>query len=139
MKNKKENLLENIDSDKAGEDKKENVKKRPWIITFFCIIGIFWLILYFLGLLSFIVTKNFRETGNAFDLFIELITFFYAIIALRLYWQMKKAGVYILGIISSIEIILNLLNGIWPLSLSCGCQFPILLTILGLIYRKRMS
>ena len=139
MKNKKENLLENIASDKAGEDKKENVKKRPWIITFFCIIGIFWLILYFLGLLSFIVTKNFRETGNAFDLFIELITFFYAIIALRLYWQMKKAGVYILGIISSIEIILNLVNGFWPLSLSCGCQFPILLTILGLIYRKQMS
>jgi tryptophan-rich sensory protein len=139
MKNKKENLLENIASDKAGEDKKENIEKRPWIITFFCIIGIFWLILYFLGLLSFIVTKNFRETGNAFDLFIELITFFYAIIALRLYWQMKKAGVYILGIISSIEIILNLLNGVWPLSLSCGCQFPILLTILGLIYRKRMS
>jgi tryptophan-rich sensory protein len=139
MKNKKENLLENIASDKAGEDKKENVKKRPWIITFFCIIGIFWLILYFLGLVSFIVTKNFRETGNAFDLFIELITFFYAIIALRLYWQMKKAGVYILGIISSIEIILNLLNGVWPLSLSCGCEFPILLTILGLIYRKRMS
>jgi len=139
MKNKKENLLENIASDKAEEDKKENVKKRPWIITFFCIIGIFWLILYFLGLLSFIVTKNFRETGNAFDLFIELITFFYAIIALRLYWQMKKAGVYILGIISLIEIILNLVNGFWPLSLSCGCQFPILLTILGLIYRKRMS
>jgi len=139
MKNKKENLLENIASDKAGEDKKENVKKRPWIITFFCIIGIFWLILYFLGLLSFIVTKNFRETGNAFDLFIELITFFYAIIALRLYWQMKKAGVYILGIISSIEIILNLVNGFWPLSLSCGCEFPIILTILGLIYRKQMS
>jgi len=139
MKNKKENLLENIASDKVGEDKKENVKKRPWIITFFCIVGIFWLILYFLGLLSFIVTKNFRETGNAFDLFIELITFFYAIIALRLYWQMKKAGVYILGIISLIEIILNLVNGFWPLSLSCGCQFPILLTILGLIYRKRMS
>ena len=139
MKNKKENLLENIASDKAGEDKKENVKKRPWIITFFCIIGIFWLILYFLGLLSFIVTKNFRETGNAFDLFIELITFFYAIIALRLYWQMKKAGVYILGIISLIEIILNLVNGFWPLSLSCGCEFPIILTILGLIYRKQMS
>ena len=139
MKNKKENLLENIASDKTGEDKKENIEKRPWIITFFCIIGIFWLILYFLGLLSFIVTKNFRETGNAFDLFIELITFFYAIIALRLYWQMKKAGVYILGIISLIEIILNLVNGFWPLSLSCGCEFPIILTILGLIYRKQMN
>ena len=139
MKNKKENLLENIASDKAGEDKKENIKKRPWIITFFCIIGIFWLVLYFLGLVSFIVTKNFRGAGNAFDLFIELITFFYAIIAVRLFWQMKKAGIYILGIISSIEIILNLLNGFWPLSLSCGCEFPIILTILGLIYRKRMS
>jgi hypothetical protein len=52
---------------------------------------------------------------------------------------MKKAGIYILGIISSVEIILNLLNGVWPLSLSCGCEFPILLTILGLLYRKQME
>jgi hypothetical protein len=139
MKNKKENLLENIASNKTESNKKEEIKKRPWIITLFCIIGIFWLVLYFLGLVSFIVTKNFRDVGNAFDLSIELITFFYAIIAVRLFWQMKKAGIYILGIISSIEIILNLLNGVWPLSLSCGCEFPIILTILGLIYRKRMS
>jgi hypothetical protein len=139
MKNKKENLLENIASNKAGGDEKENIRKRPWIITLFCIIGIFWLVLYFLGLVSFIVTKNFRDVGNAFDLYIELITFFYAIIAIRLFWQMKKAGIYILGIISSIEIILNLVNGVWPLSLSCGCEFPIILTILGLIYRKQMS
>jgi len=139
MENKKENLLESIDSAKTDEKTKENIGKRPWIITFFCIIGIFWLILYFLGLISLILTKNFRDTENAFNLFIELITFFYSIIAIRLYWQMKKAGVYILGIISSIEIILNLLNGVWPLSLSCGCEFPLLLTILGLIYRKQMN
>jgi hypothetical protein len=119
---------------------KEALKnKRPLVITLLCIIGIFWLILYFLGLVNFILTKNFRDTENVFDLFIELITFFYAIIAIKLYWQMKKAGIYILGIISSIEIILNLLNGVWPLSLGCGCKFPILLTILGLIYRKQMS
>jgi hypothetical protein len=139
MENKKENSLENIASNKAGKDRKENIGKRPWIITLFCIIGIFWLVLYFLGLVSFIVTKNFRDIGNAFDLSIELITFFYAIIAVRLFWQMKKAGIYILGIISSMEIILNLLSGTWPLSLSCGCEFPILLTILGLLYRKQMS
>jgi tryptophan-rich sensory protein len=139
MENKKENSLEDIASDKTKSNEKEKIKKRPWIITLFCIIGIFWLVLYFLGLVSFIVTKNFRGAGSVFDLFIELITFFYAIIAVRLFWQMKKAGIYILGIISSIEIILNLLNGVWPLSLSCGCEFPILLTILGLIYRKQMN
>jgi len=139
MQNKKENLLEDISPSKAKQNQEKKTEKRPLIITFLCIIGIFWLILYFLGLISFILTKNFKSAGDAFHLFIELITFFYGIIAIILYWQMKKAGIYILGIISSIEIILNILNGFWPISLSCGCEFPILLTILGLIYKKQMS
>jgi tryptophan-rich sensory protein len=120
-------------------EKGESKNKRPLIITFLCIIGIFWLILYFLGLINLILTTNEKSINNAINLFIEIITFLYAIIAIRLYWQMKKAGIYILGIISSVEIILNLLNGVWPLSLSCGCEFPILLTILGLLYRKQME
>jgi tryptophan-rich sensory protein len=120
-------------------EKEESKNKRPLIITFLCIIGIFWLILYFLGLINLILTINEKNINNAINLFIEIITFLYAIIAIRLYWQMKKAGIYILGIISSVEIILNLLNGVWPLSLSCGCEFPILLTILGLLYRKQME
>jgi len=120
-------------------EKEESKNKRPLIITFLCIIGIFWLILYFLGLINLILTTNEKSINNAINLFIEIITFLYAIIAIRLYWQMKKAGIYILGIISSVEIILNLLNGVWPLSLSCGCEFPILLTILGLLYRKQME
>jgi len=120
-------------------EKEESKNKRPLIITFLCIIGIFWLILYFLGLINLILTTNEKSINNAINLFIEIITFLYAIIAIRLYWQMKKAGIYILGTISSVEIILNLLNRVWPLSLSCGCEFPILLTILGLLYRKQME
>lgn len=118
-----------------------NVKtKRPLIITIFCILGTIWLFMMLLGIYGFIlnIQKNYNFL-NTLRLIIEILLFVFGIIALRFYWLMKKRGVWILGLIAGIEIVFNLYYGFWPLSLACGCQFPIILTILGLIYFKQMS
>lgn len=113
--------------------------KRPLIITIFCILGIIWLFIIFLGIVGiFLNIKQNYSFLNIIRLIIEVLFFILGIVALRLYWLMKKRGVWILALISGIEIIFNFYYGIWPLSLACGCQFPIILTILGLIYLKKM-
>lgn len=114
--------------------------KRPLIITIFCVSGIIWLFMIFLGIIGFLsnIKQNYGFL-NIIRLIIEVLFFIFGIVALRLYWLMKKRGVWILALISGIEIIFDFYYGIWPLSLACGCQFPIILTILGLIYLKKMN
>ncbi|MGC8775959.1 MAG: hypothetical protein ACP5QN_01435 [Minisyncoccia bacterium] len=118
----------------------QNKNKRPWIITLFCFTGIIWLFLIFLGIIGLItIAQNNFNTYNLSRLIIEIIVFISGAIALRLYWLMRKKAVYILGVVSGFEIIFSLMSGVWPLSFSCGCDFPIILTILGLIYIKEMN
>ncbi|MCS6789314.1 MAG: hypothetical protein NZ484_02030 [Patescibacteria group bacterium] len=113
---------------------------RPWIITLFCFTGTLWLFLIFLGIIGLIsILKNNFNIINLIKLFLEISLFIVGIIALRLYWLMKKKAVFLLGIAAGIEMGFNFLYGIWPLSLSCGCDFPIILTILGILYYKKMN
>lgn len=116
----------------------KNKINRPWIITLFCILGALWLAIIFIGIigiLKFDISNNFKIIW----LIIEGLVLILGIIALKYFWLMRKRGIYLLITISGIEIIWSLWNGLWPLSLSCGCEFPIILTILGLIYFKEMS
>lgn len=114
--------------------------KRPLIISIFCVLGIIWLFIIFLGIVGMIINiKQNYGVLNIIRLIIEILLFIFGVMALHLYWLMKKRGVWILALISGIEIIFNFYYGIWPLSLACGCQFPIILTVLGLIYLKQMS
>lgn len=130
-----------------SENELHNQKiNRPWIITLFCITGIIWLFLILLGIIGMVIepTNQFKlkekfELLDLFRLIIEITLLITGIISLRFYWLMKKKGVLLLGIVAGLEISFNFLYGIWPLSFSCGCDFPIILTILGLIYFKQMN
>lgn len=113
--------------------------QRPLIITIFCLIGIIWLFLIFIGIIGILINLKEVNILIIIRVIIEISIFIIGIIALRLYWLMKKEGVLMLALISGTEIISSLFSGNWPLSLACGCQFPIIFTILGLIYLKQMS
>jgi xanthine/uracil permease len=132
-----ENNLISKNNSKSGSNPN---KKRPWIITLLCFLGILWLFLMFLGIIriSAILKQNFNF-NTLIQLIIEIMVFIIGIISLRLYWRMKRKAIYLLGFTSGFEIIFNSINGVWPLSLSCGCDFPIILTILGLLYIKQMD
>lgn len=123
-----------------GNKIKNQKINRPWIITLFCFTGIFWLLFIFLAIIG--IYLNLKNNFNIIELIrliLEINLFISGIISLRFYWLMKKEAVFLLGIVSGLEIGFNFLYGLLPISFICGCDYPIILTILGLIYFKQMK
>jgi hypothetical protein len=125
--NLKDNLTEN-----------NNLKKRPFLISFLSYVGILWLILIFLGIIGILGLIKKNQASFSY-LFFETIIFILGILGIKWFFKMNKKGVYTLALISIIDIYLSLSQGIWPLTLNCGCEFPLLATISGLIYFKEMK
>ncbi len=123
--------------EKIYENKNQSIK-RPLLITFLGYIGILWLIMVLLGIIGIIGFIKQNKLSIA-HLIIEIVIFASGIFALKLYFQMKRKSIYIFSAISGIDIIWNFSQGIWPLFLNCGCEFPLLVILSGLIYFKQMN
>lgn len=123
--------------EKIYENKNQPIKK-PFLITFLGYVGILWLIMVFLGIVGIIGFIKQNKLSLLY-LIVEIIIFAFGIFALKLYFQMKRKSIYIFMVISTVDILLNFSQGIWPLSLQCGCEFPLLIVLSGLLYFKQMN
>lgn len=109
--------------------------KRPVVLTIFCILGFLGLAFGFISI--FLVPDVVSQLTSRSSLYlpITIILSLSMIVSLVGYWKMRKWGVYLYSVATGINIV-------YGLSINTpiyNSLFPVIITILGWIYLKRMT